>query len=34
MLKNKYGLAGRRFSDEDEKPQEKKRPGENLALPL
>jgi hypothetical protein len=34
MLKQKYGLAGRRFSDEDEKPQEKKRPGENLALPL
>jgi len=34
MLKKKYGLAGRRFSEEDETPQEKKGPGENLALPL
>jgi DNA repair photolyase len=33
-LKKKYGLDGRRFSGEDEKPQEKERPGENLALPL
>jgi DNA repair photolyase len=34
ILKDKYGLEGRRFSEEDERPQEKKRPGENLALPL
>ncbi len=33
-LKTKYGLQGRRFSKEDDEPQEKKRPGENLALPL
>jgi DNA repair photolyase len=34
-LKTKYGLAGRRFSKEEEdKPEETKGPGENLALPL
>jgi DNA repair photolyase len=33
-FKKKYGLLGQGFSEVDDAPQEKKRPGENLALPF
>src|SRR6185436_17483835 len=38
-FKNKYGLTGQRFSEEEDKPEEQngqqpKGPGENLALPF
>ena len=34
-FKQKYGLVGQRFSEEDDKPQEQQKgPDENLALPF
>jgi DNA repair photolyase len=33
-FKNKYGLSGQRFSEEEQTPEEQKGPGENLTLPF
>jgi hypothetical protein len=33
-FKNKYGLIGQRFSEEEKEPEQAKGPGENLALPF